>query len=324
MEFAFVHIGMLKTATTYMQNLWFRNERYCLSWKGNINFKNQLRNAIINNNFNDNFKIIIDTDQEYKKGQKLVISNEGFSTGYLNETKYQDKIPEFVDNVSRILGKLPVTNENLLLVVREPISWIRSTYIQAVKQGWSGTAQDFVNDQALILKHSLNLDYIFYCYSRYFNNILILPYEILKEDESHFWSIISEHFKVPLVEERLHKLNVSFDLKRVYILSKMNEMSRSLLDVLANSKSYTNSDERNQLIKGYSQSGKWVHRRFVEHASENQLNDIYNLFNIENIPDDFLEFKLPEELIRDIKNNYIDFLQDFIDKKYLSLYKEKL
>ncbi|HET7657253.1 MAG TPA: hypothetical protein VFK37_03100 [Bacillales bacterium] len=114
---------------------------------------------------------------------------------------------------------------NLLLVVREPVSWIRSIYIQSVKEGGHGSiSQEFIENQFLLLKHSLDIDYMTKCYERYFSNVLILPYELLKSDEEAFWRKISEVFDVPFAKERLNTLNQALDLKRFVLLSKLNEL----------------------------------------------------------------------------------------------------
>ncbi|SDC72882.1 MULTISPECIES: hypothetical protein [unclassified Candidatus Frackibacter] len=108
MDVVFLHIGMPKTASTYMQNIWLKDESYSLSWKGNIKFFEQLRSTVKEGNLNKNLKVDINTDINYQEGQKLVISNEGFSSAYMNEVEFQHKIPEFIDYSSRILGQLSV------------------------------------------------------------------------------------------------------------------------------------------------------------------------------------------------------------------------
>lgn len=104
------------------------------------------------------------------------------------------------------------------------------------------------------MHNSLNLRHTLRSYSRYFDNILILPFELLKDDENKLWQTISNRFDVPLVENRMQKLNVSLDLKRVFILSKMNEMSNQTVSILSDSSSYKNEREKNNIIKGYTQS----------------------------------------------------------------------
>lgn len=325
MKYAFTHIGMFKTATTYMQNLWLNNEKYTLSWQGNINFMRKFRNAVAKGENLNNFSIDIETDRQRVEGEHLIISNEGFSGAYLNKLEYQDKGSKFISEISMVLGSLEVTNENLLILVREPLSWIKSAFIQSIKQGGYGSAQKFVNTQKGFLLNSLNLSHILSSYSRYFNNILVLPFELLKDDEDKLWQAISDEFNVPLVKNRMQKLNVSLDLKRVFILSKMNEMSDKAVSTISTAKSYKRKREKKNIISGYKQSSKWVHRRFVEHAKKKEIDELYKLFNLgkNDIPDDFYELELPDDLIKVIENNYFNVLEGRIDKKYIRSYRKK-
>ncbi|WP_163538893.1 hypothetical protein [Gracilibacillus sp. YIM 98692] len=311
MRFDFIHIGMMKTATTYMQNVWQQDPTYCLSWQGNTQFLNELRNNVIQDNTNMLVSTLINTDTVPKSNQTVVVSREGFSTAFLNQPVYQDKIPEFVDYTSKSLNQVTKKTENLLITIREPISWIRSMYVQSIKQGNYGSAQEFVDKQSEFLKNSLDLEYVISCYKRYFSNILVLPFELLKENKKIFWGVISDAFQVPVAKDNLdQKMNTSLNLERTYLLSKMNEMSRLLTNTLKNSSDYNNVKEKRHLIINHLSNEKWVHRRFVEYASSEQIHELYNLFGITNPPIDFLEFKLTNDLKDAIQKNYIDFLKE--------------
>ncbi|TDX58911.1 hypothetical protein [Orenia marismortui] len=322
MKIAFLHIGMMKTASTYMQNIWLADESYCLSYKGNLDFVNQLKTAVKRGSFKD-VKVDIKADMNYQQGQKFVISNEGLSTSYINDINFQNKIPEFIDYSSQIFGQFAGETPNLLIIVREPLSWIKSIFIQAIKEGGSGSAQKFVDEQYTLLKHSLDLEFIIDSYSRYFSNILILPFEILKDDEDLFWSTISDKFNVPLVTERVEKSNQSFNLKQSFILSQLNQVSSSLLNVLTNSQEYDDRQERDYLLNTYPPTKMWVYRRFIEHASEEELDKMCNSLNIEEIPKDFFDFKINNQLIDLIRRKYFKVLRDNIDLKYFDYYEQK-
>ncbi len=327
MDIGFLHIGMMKTASTYMQSVWFEDDSYCLSKKGTFKFVNQLRSAVKKDNLEE-VTANISKDPNQELGQEIVISNEGLSLAYINDINFQHKIPQFIDYSSQILGNLSAAKtENLLIVVREPISWIKSIFNQFLKQGGSGSAQRFVDTNFRLLTHAFNLEFIVNSYRRYFNNILLIPFEILKDNEDQFWNIISEKFEVPIPKKRLtSKPNKSFGLERLFILSKLNEMSSILLNTLIDSKNYKRMyrQEKDELLKQYSHSSQWVPRRFVKFANKKQLDEIYSLFNISKIPEDFLKFDLSANLIETIKSKYIDFLRDNIDSEYVDFYEQKL
>jgi len=73
----------------------------------------------------------------------------------------------------------------------------------------------------------------------------------------------------------------------------------------------------------YSHGNQWVPRRFVEFANDEQLDEIYDLFNISEIPKDFLSFNIPDELIEIIKLKYFKVLEDNIDSNYVSFYEQQ-
>lgn len=301
------------------------NENYTLSWQGNIDFLRKFRNPAAKDENLSNISINIETDRQRFEGENLIISNEGFSSAYLNKLEHQHRGSKFISEISRVLGSLEVTNDNLLISVRDPLSWIKSAFIQSIKQKGHGSVQKFINNQKGFLLNSLNLNHILSSYSHYFNNILILPFELLKNNEDKLWQTISDEFNIPLVENRMQELNVSLDLKRVFILSKMNEMSAEAVSTISNAKSYKNEREKKNIINGYKQSGKWVHRRFVEHAKEKEIDQLYNLFNLseDDIPDDFYNFDLPDDLIKVIENCYFEVLEGQIEDEYLRSYRKK-
>jgi|LSQX01.2.fsa_nt_gb hypothetical protein len=327
MNIGFIHIGLMKTASTYMQNIWRKDKFYALSWKGTLKFLENLKRAVRNDDTDKyvELDINIDDNQFLNADQYMVISNEGFSTAFLNEIVFQDRIPSFIDFASKNIGRVADKTPNLLIVIREPVSWIRSMYIQSIKQGWSGSAQDFIDKQGNFIRHSLDMEHIIKCYERYFNNILVLPYELFKKNESLFWDIISYSFNIPVIKTRINKrLNESLDLKRVFILSKLNETSHIITDAISNSKEYTDYKEKKYLTNTFTDSGKWIHRRYVEYANDEQINRMYALFNIKEVPDNFLKFKIPPELLNDIQLKFISFLKNNITPEYPEYYESEL
>ncbi|WP_208587517.1 hypothetical protein [Gracilibacillus suaedae] len=310
MNYKFIHIGMLKTATTYMQNIWLKDPHYNLACQGSMDFLLNAKQNVAKRKMKNSIKSEILPDRQDYNNKVSVISNEGFSTSYLNEIPFQELIPDFIKYTSKNLNNI-VKTDNLLITIREPVSWIKSVYIQAVKQGWSGSAQEFVNEQETFLIHSLNLKMIIQNYQKNFGNILILPLEFLKENEVLFWQVIADAFNVPVVETRIDKkFNTSLDIERTYILSQMNKMSKILITALANKHHFQSIKEKNNLIHTHLQNEKWIYRRFVENATDQEVSEMYELFNINKVESAFFNFKISDRLRQSIQSNYIDFLRD--------------
>ncbi len=79
MDIGFLHIGMMKTATTYMQNIWLNDSSYCTSVKSTIlfisAFKEMVTNEKLNENVNFELKFELKIDESYSANQKVVVSN---------------------------------------------------------------------------------------------------------------------------------------------------------------------------------------------------------------------------------------------------------
>ena len=135
MNIGFLHIGMMKTATTYMQNTWLNDPLYCTSVKSTVPLIRALQELVKHGGLNENFKVELKIDESYSENQKVIVSNEGFSTAFLNLPSFQNRIPDFIGEASRVLGNLLSSTNNLLLVVREPLSWIKSVFKQSIAEG---------------------------------------------------------------------------------------------------------------------------------------------------------------------------------------------
>lgn len=325
MDIGFIHIGMMKTATTYMQNIWLRDDAYCLSHQGSIPYLMELRERVRKGQLSSSVVKQIQTDMSYRSEQKIVISNEGFSTAFMNEKKYQHLVPDFVEFASRSLSEFSKLTSNVLIVVREPISWLRSAFVQSIKQGGNGNFQNFIDEQNSLVKHSLDLESIVERYSRYFSTILILPYEALKKDEAEFWSAISDRFSVPQVSAKINsQVNTSLNDERTFFLSELNGMVQLLIETIQSAGSYRNEHEKNELANRFPNDSKWVFRRFMEHADEEQLKELKGILSREECAKDFFRVDMPDELLSHIEEKFIHFLSGKIDGSILRSYDESV
>ncbi|WP_411953891.1 hypothetical protein ACKXGF_11680 [Alkalibacillus sp. S2W] len=305
----FVHIGMMKSATTYVQGVWHKDNNYNLIHQEIADLVYEIRNIVVNDSEDKKVESSINRPRSIK-GSIDVLSFESLSTAFLNNMSQQFKIPNYIRLISRELNR-NIETENILLTIREPISWIKSIYIQSIKQGNTGSAQEFINKQENFIKHSLDLRMLVENYSKYFNNMLILPLEILKQDEDLFWNVISDAFDLPPMQTRINeKLNTSLDLDRTYILSKMNGFSKLMMSTLSQANHFQSLKEKQHLINAHNQNEKWVHRRFVENATDEEVEQMYSFFGEQRTNEDFFSFDLTERLKESIQKNYIDYLRE--------------
>ncbi|WP_404343653.1 hypothetical protein [Vreelandella venusta] len=293
-----------------------------MQWSNNRGFLLQCRKNIANKKTSEKieFKIQPDNNQGDKE---IIITSEGFSTAYLNDIKNQEKISDFISYTSEQLSPVSLYTPNLLIVVRDPISWIKSTYIQSIKEGNTCSAQEFVTSQKLFIQKSLDLKHITNCYKRFFKNILIMPYEIMKQDEALFWGVISDAFKCSSPNRTpSQESNVSPSPSRVHLMAKLNKKQQYMAIKLLTHKKKAMDSEK--IANQYLESGKWLNRRLIEHATEAEIQSIRSEMGISQPPKNWMNFILDNETTHSIEKNYIQFLFDHILPEYPEYYRSKM
>lgn len=306
-----------------MQKMWASSNDYSLQWGNNRDCLHAMRKQVEEGRESDiDFKISPDGSSGVKGGD-LVVSSEGFSTAFLNQVEHQGKIQRFISHASQQLGVLSRFTPNLLIVIRDPVAWIKSIYIQSIKEGGEGSAQEFVENQKFFIQNSLDLRHMVESYGRFFSNILILPYEILVEDESLFWGVISQTFGCPLIYSRSgSKQNVSPDANRVHLMACLNNRQRVVDDIISPYKD--RYPVLGELSKPYLESGKWLHRRALEVVSEEEVTLMHEKLNISRAPSGWMEFSLDDETKEKIFDNYINFLYENILREFPDAYKASI
>ncbi|SEI86805.1 hypothetical protein SAMN05421831_11419 [Allopseudospirillum japonicum] len=323
----FIHIGLMKTGTTYMQNVWFQSKDHCLCWRGMEDFIYFIRDKTIGLDRDPN-EVQIRFDNASVDGQSVVVSHESLSTAYLNEPENSYFIRPYIDETAYLLSLLKIS-ETILIVVRDPLSWIRSIYSQSIKQGGYTDAQDFVNQQSMFIQSSLDIKYLCDAYSRHFAKIIILPFELMKDDLHGFWKILSKHTGCEIPEERLiygfKKLNTKLTNLQIQILAHLNkrrhlthQLSKKYSGPEAALESAIISDKKNNLL---------VCRRLTENMPKGKELEFASKLDINLEPQkDFYQFKLSHQLKSNIQQNMINYLEssNYIPeelKSYISRYQ---
>jgi len=195
-----IHIGLPKTATTYLQTAWSLDPGVCLVQNGLLPLINDARQRgkeLINTNFTPS-AAPINFDSQPQHGQKLVFSNEALSSAYLNERASAAQIRTFQELAAARM-KSTVAKSKILLVTRSPEKLILSIYNQAVKQGGTDTFRQFVRRERDFIEQALNIRELFNIWKPHYGsgNILILPMELLRDDEPRFYKEIEKFSGVP-------------------------------------------------------------------------------------------------------------------------------
>ncbi len=235
-DVSLIHIGLPKTATTYLQSRWAADPGVCLLKDG----LGELIDRARREGRQRQLPVAAPTapgiawDQgPPQPGQRLVISNEALSNAFLNERADSEQIACFQQQAAALMRAL-VPKAKVLIVSRAPEAWVRSIYNQAIKQGGTDRYAQFLRREAEYLARSLDLRELYLCWRRHFGNgnVLILPVELLRDDETRFLREIERFCGLPpsppLARDKA--INPSLRGGPLEIMRQFNKWTRLLID----------------------------------------------------------------------------------------------
>ena len=228
-----IHIGFPKAGSTFLQK-WFELHPQLFYSPGGLggfyNVYDISRKAC--QNANDNFMYFVTSDES--------LSTPFFSTGTIpvefglkDHTAFQPDgmVQKKVCNTLKCL----YPNGKILLTTRGFKGLMMSTYSQYVRVGGIRTFEEFaeisassIKDQADKNEDGGGLDFTFIAniYEEAFGkeNVIILPFELLRDDQSKFLSVIETQLQLPHFKVTIDKLNESLSPEELYWYPRISSL----------------------------------------------------------------------------------------------------
>lgn len=282
-KFKFIHIGQGKCLSTYLQNLWAQ-DHYCNFYHG-MNLGDDLTRAFLNNQ-----SVSVDFSEVNDEGKPNILSYECFTYFGVTESSellYEDK---FFERIRFIAKKLSGSADTALLIVRDPLDWIRSSHAQYIKYGGFESAQKYYEKFREGIISNLNLSKITAIWKQEGFRDVILPMEMFKEDVLSFWRQYEE--KLGLDKP---KINIFSDLKNNVTPKRDLELKALVNRVVFNLNNNMNFREGNakesEILDWYL---KWGVRRYFENSTAKDKDDLKALLSFEK-RGDFFDVELSKE-----------------------------
>lgn len=224
----FAHIGLPKSASTFLQGVLFRNhpDIVCI---GGGKVKHSMEGRPIEDLWLREYG---DYDVlEARRGFESLIGKyetEGKVLGFSEECWSGHGISGHnallaPERIREVFGEIKI-----LLVLRHPVTYIYSQYNQFVKQGGAVTLRSLLDDETFWLKRNI-VGKFNYCklvtrIHELFGeeNTLILPFEYLRDDGAGFCKRIVDFLSLPSVEFSLAAQNPSVSAPTLSILRFLN------------------------------------------------------------------------------------------------------
>ena len=308
----FIHIGLGKSMSSSLQQIWATSSNY--DWIKPDDVVNTIREAAQKAHETGempeyNFDINFGGDNLVK-----IVTSEGMVYG----SPLDKTLPVHQLMMAKAFGKH--TNK-ALLIVRNPISWIKSAYVQLLNQGDSIKFSEYLTESQNCGLLNLNLKYILDCWNSQGVEVTILPMEELIREPKEFWGNYESSlgFPAPSNAENLPRVNSSnydlLDLRRL-----LNEVSDKLIEI-----AQRNPGHDTETVVNVMQSAKeWGLRRAIEVMSPDEEELIRSYLNVGEHTEQ-LSVQLTHSSQQMLKENFIKPLQNgIISEAILNEYVEAI
>lgn len=325
---AFIHVGLGKCASTYLQSLWMNEPRHACA-----NVLQPARAARQAASSEPTGAIPpLRIDLRPRAGQSLVVTSEGLTWGYLNQPGRQKYLPQ-LHAVSAAMLAAAGLSDTILVIVRNPRDWIRAAHEQAIKEGGWDSAAEFVSRQRGLIEGVLDLRSLLDAFSPRFRKIIILSSDELRADPGTFWTRYEKSTGVSRPGARtVEAVNASdatgnTSLRdRLGFLAGLNRSTTALSDAYAAAELPDFAQtERQQLYPELVRGTRWASRRLAENADEETIERLSGHFQVDVTPD-FLDFEIDAGLREHVLTRFVDPLAEHaqIDADMIAGYRDSL
>ncbi len=217
-----IHIGFHKTGSTFLQNYFSLHPSI---YHDRTRFKYYEETGLIDEE-------LLETDLNYKYdvlSEELLSIWSGNIDGTSPFSKYQldFDIQKKQHEVAKRLKNL-FPNAKVIIVVRDIRTLINAIYSQYLFSGGTKSIKHQLKEQWELLLKMYNYDYVIKCYLDYFgkDNVVILPFEFLKENPKEFLIYLENKFGFKHFDFSTDKIHSSLNNFTMPIVRTLNILAK--------------------------------------------------------------------------------------------------
>ncbi len=230
-----LHIGFSKAGSSFLQE-WFSKHpeiNYTYVTFDSTGKMLNLEKPILTTNYNLNGKVNVFSREGIISFPDL--ANKGLIESCLK--KYQPY--QFGDYLvkkkalqehtcNELHNKIP--DSKILIITRGFESVIYSLYSQAIKGGFPINFDEYLNKPKKILLLNYDYNYLINLYVEKFNkkNVIVLPYELLRDNQNNFISIVEKSLNVNHYDIKIGKVNPSLSKEELFWYPVLSNIILSL------------------------------------------------------------------------------------------------
>lgn len=216
-----IHIGLPKAASTFLQEWFYQHPQICYQHGALAGFRNvyEVCHQAVQAE-EPNFKYFV-TSYEGLVTPRPSSGRNPIENGMEDARELAKPFYESQKKACRILKDL-YPDSKILLVTRGFKSFLLSGYSQYARTGGTYSFENLVQilrqTDALDQDYIVDYDYICKLYSDAFGeeNLIVLPYEMLRDNKRKFLSAIEERLGLDHFEENIGRINESLSAEELY------------------------------------------------------------------------------------------------------------
>jgi len=277
---AFIHAGLGKCGSSFLQQVWSRDPAYTTA---NLGAAGQAARQLAVRGQTENFPRL-EHGLGTIPGQTLVGSSEALSWSFLDRPARQHLLPELQRLAASLVGTCQLS-DTVLVMVRNPVAWIRAAREQTLKEGGGETGAEFINLHRGLVEHVLDLKHLQASFAAHFDRVVFLSADEMRETPDLFWETYAQALGVPaparatldavLGDDR--RSNRSLGARQAW-LARLNRQTAAIIDLWTGIEGLSGpaAHARTQFVAQFRNGGRWAARRLAEHASDATLNAVFD------------------------------------------------
>lgn len=305
----FIHVGFGKCMSTTLQSLWGASSNYGLHSPDAV-----LSN--INRAFVDhapdvettiarlstlNFEV-----QDRTRGDINVLSSEGLSFSFLANPDLGDYVLLRQAFLANVMGHL---SSRVLVLIRDPIDWVRSAHAQLVRQGDYLDIATFVRTHRSVILNNLNLGATLKYWTDADCEVVVLPMEQYQSAPADFWATYEQRLGVAAPDSHAVELDdLSANVTR-YDTLDIHRTLNAMLSLTQQVLGRGDFVDKAECTKALDYARQWATRRALTITNDEENEAFRQLLNTQALPAQPLS-NLDDDFVNYLQAHFINAIPD--------------
>lgn len=264
--FDIVHIGLGKCLSTTLQGLWQASpDVHCVDVRAAMP---KITERLVAARAAGQPPVPLAIDLPANPGRRCsVLTSEGMTFSmFSGKPQLFDLIPERQQHMARRFGAL---GRRVLMVVRDPYDWVRSTHAQYIKEGGTLSRADWFASHRAVCLHNLDLVRLLAVWRAVNPQVVVLPMPLLGRDPAAFWAMYADLLQVtaPARAGAPGHRNAA-PYARLELAARLN----GLLGDLATIADHVDASHARTAADGFRHGRTWGVRRCMEGATDAEVD----------------------------------------------------